>query len=835
MSLPRFRRLPAPARPRRIFRRMALCLVLCLATLSPAAAAEGDPARAAGSLRLPEGNNGPAVNRPGLSAWKGALVQSRERLTLAAGDTPQASFAILRLPRDKRYQGPYGAGVFGTAGKGPGTWRMSYGYDSLAAVFNPGRFSFAQRGDSRDGELAELTSPPWTEDEALVVAWTAGDGRWQLDWYSLADGSRHAGDAVFAKVTESRARGLFNIGSTGSFTDYDANGDNGAKNDLRLPWPGEIETIGHVAGRVPSPADWGAIARGAAIRDVIPAGDIRFLRAFDGTEASFGPPSWATADRTAPARPVGSTTKGVPPATLLPGTTFRRQSPEAYALIRMPSAGMVFGLMKDETERSVPFQGLSSGPVELRILNAGTGRVVQDWTPMTDYADGRWSGALTLPESTEGWLFADVRLAADPSVVGYWRNEFGVGWKFQLVGQSNVSTAMKAGRVGVAMTEPMGASYVENIIRGRRETEGDKARYMTMSRIGMAANSDGQIMFVNQIRKYRPKTPIMIYHDAVAGTPMRGFMRGEYHKVHRGDRHYTDMTDKYAAYGDDISVQVLQWGMSDSITVQSIRDLMQAWMYGTGPEAAQAVYFPMKALPRTQFSLVTLDRGARSGDRGLEMTQSRLDFFLQNKALAGNVSPPVADYRTATDDLAGHASPDHLEGGARWAGRAAIGAARALGWDHSTNPYYTNPRLSPDGRRILIDAVAVNGGRIYSTAPDALSGWYVKEGGDPGWIDRYSGRFTARLKGAVVELEKSEGRRWVNGVQVMRRPNPDDREKGEDAKENAIHAGGVYETYPLDAMNGLIDGSAGGTGLPVVGTRLRGDWQLRFAATLRSP
>ncbi|KFI26949.1 hypothetical protein CG51_11380 [Haematobacter missouriensis] len=817
----------------RLVRFLAAAVFALAAGLSPLTAGTVDPASPGGSLRLPEGNNGPAVTRPGLATWKGALAQPRAGLTLAAGSVPQASFAIVRLPVEKRFQGGrYGAGVFGTSGKGAGTWRMSYGYPGTSAIFNPGRFSFAQRGDA--GDIAEPLSAPWTEDEALVVAWTSGNGQWQIDWYSLADGSRHAGQPVAADVGESGAGGLFNIGSTGSFADYTANGDNGSGHNLRLPWPGEIETIGYVAGTAPSPADWAAIAKGAAVRDVIPVADLRFLRAFDGTEASFAPPAWATADRTAPARPVGSRTKGVPPATLLPGTTFRRQSAMAYALLRMPSSGMVFGLMKGETGRSVPFHGLSSGPVELRVFEAETGRIVQDWTRMSHYAEGAWSGALTLPESTDGWLFADVRLASDPAVVGHWRNEFGVGWKFQLVGQSNVSTAMRVGRVGVAMTDPMSASYVDNVIRGRRETEGAAARYMTMARIGMAENSDGQIMFVNQIRKYRPKTPIMIYQDAVPGTPMRGFMRRDYKKAYGGDRHYTDTTDKYAAYGDDVSVQILQWGLSDSITEQSIRDLMQAWIYGTGPEAVRGLYSPLRALPQTQFTLVPMDRGGVASAAHLAQTESRLDYVERQMATDPRltISPPVSDYRVENDQLAGHASPDHLEGGARWAGRAAIGAARALGWDHSKNPYFAHARLSADRRTILVDAVAVNGGRIYSPAPDALRGWFVKEPRDDNWIATSSGRFTARLRGNVVELTRAEGV-WPNNTQIYRRPPGENRAKTDTAMEDAVHAGAIYETYDLDAMNGLVDGHAGGTGLPVLGEMAQGRWRLSFNATVR--
>lgn len=237
----------------RLIQLLAAALFALTAGFAPLTAGTVDPAAAAGSLRLPEGNNGPAVRRPGLSGWKGALAQPRAGLILAAGSVPQASFAIVRLPADKRFQGGAGAGIFGTSGRGAGAWRMSYGYEGTAAVFNPGRFAFVQRGDS--GDTAQLTSAPWTEDGALVVAWTGGDGTWRLDWYSLTDGSRHEGAPVTAALAPAGDSGLFNIGSTGSLTEYRANGDNGSGQDLRLPWPGEIETIGYVAGSTPSAAD----------------------------------------------------------------------------------------------------------------------------------------------------------------------------------------------------------------------------------------------------------------------------------------------------------------------------------------------------------------------------------------------------------------------------------------------------------------------------------------------------------------------------------------------------------------------------------------------------
>lgn len=51
--------------------------------------------------------------------------------------------------------------------------------------------------------------------------------------------------------------------------------------------------------------------------------------------------------------------------------------------------------------------------------------------------------------------------------------------------------------------------------------------------------------------------------------------------------------------------------------------------------------------------------------------------------------------------------------------------------------------------------------------------------------------------------------------------------------EDAVHAGAIYETYDLDAMNGLVDGHAGGTGLPVLGEMAQGRWRLSFNATVR--
>ena len=150
--------------------------------------------------------------------------------------------------------------------------------------------------------------------------------------------------------------------------------------------------------------------------------------------------------------------------------------------------------------------------------------------------------------------------------------------------------------------------------------------------------------------------------------------------------------------------------------------------------------------------------------------------------------------------------------------------------DVTVHPYYANPRFSADRRKILIDVMAVNGGRIYSPAPAALRSWYVKEESDPSFVSTVEKGAQAVLNTSVsppqVEITRASGS-WGPGVIVQRMDDGEKRADNDGTAEDAIHAGGIYESWSQDPF---------GFGFPVVGMKDgKGRWRPLFEMRLAAP
>ncbi|WP_276946505.1 hypothetical protein [Haematobacter massiliensis] len=783
-----------------------------------------DPASPGGSLRFPEGNW--TSDRAG----RGLLLQPGAGITLAGSSRPQAIFALLRLPLDKR-DGRLSKGIMGHAGKGGDRFRLGLGNPGHAVPELRNRFTAYQMGNR--GSAVELTSAPWDEDAALVVFWHDGTGTWQLDWYSPLTGTRHSGTALTeAGVADSGRIAPFNIGGWGGFTAFGE-----PANPAREPlWDGEIGAVGIVTGALPGPEDWSRIAQGAPFRAVLPASALTYLREFDGTPASLAP---GAGEATAPAVPVADTMAGTPGEGFSPGSTLRRQSEARFVTLDQKSAGMVFGLHAGETARDVPFSGEASGPVELRVMEAATGKVVQDWTPMPAPQGTRWSGSLPLPESETGWLFADARLAEAPEVIAHARSEFGVGYKFLVMGQSQTSYPLDNTTRRLTPDAPMSASVARLIVIGPREDLGDGARRPVMGRIGAGpqAGGDGVVAFLNQFRRLKPGTPFMLIDEAVGGTSMARLLEGE---TTRADRQWADITDKLDLWGRDVTAVLWNWLMNEgSPDGRNVAPLMSAMFL---PGHGRGHSLVRELAPGWTLGVLASDRESRiNGREG--MRAARAAFAQQNGFTLG---PVVSDYRIGdgggahpprqfTDpESGGYGPPETFDhGSARFMQRLAVMALQTIGEipEAAVHPYYANARLTKDRRQILINVVAVNGGRIYSPAPAALRSWYVKEPGKDGaFVPTSTLGAKAELDTSVtpplVRITRAAGL-WPVGTLIRRMDDGEKRADDDGAAEDAIHAGGIYESWPQDPF---------GFGFPVVGMQdNKSRWRPLFEIRLTAP
>ena len=753
-----------------------------------------DLTAAGGSLFFPENNNN--ANAAVYTDQKGLLYQNRVGIAqLPASTTAWASFAIVRLPKDKRDQNAL-FGIMGSGGTGGNRWWLRYGADGNGLAAERAKFKGYNYGGS--GAAATLQSPDWTEDSALVVFQCDGASNWQVDWYSLIDGARYAGTPanVVCGLNNLNTSTEFNVGGNGNITTWTANGG-GAQ------WPGEIEAVGIVTTAV-TPSQWQSIALGADIITTIGAASLKWLRKFDGTAASLAKPAAATADTTAASVAVPGNGGSIPNSTLKPGSTLRRQSTATWLTMAGLSNGWVYGLTGGNTTRMVQFSGAAGGlngqTVEVLVYETSGGRVVRDWTAVAVVNADAWSGQIELPKG-EGWWAAKARCNG---VIFDRRDRFAVGYKVALVGQSQINLAIDNAVTGPAtLTTPMSASYLTN----GPDLNGN--RYVRMTRIGMDYDWGSQRAFVNSIRYFDPLTPFMLIDVAEPGTGIDQFIDDT-----NNARKWSDFQQLLDLYGNDITSCVMNWGTTDATSDKvETKNRLDAFLSGSGPlsknhnlNASLAAGF--------KFIISPLTRHNEPSGTGTTVATRAAQVEWANAA-DYPVGPPTLDMRIA-DDQGPHESGTVINGAALLIHRMAVAVARGLGLDTSKNPYFGAATRA--GAEITVAVGRQVGGALYSPTPAALVGFEVSENGGTTWT---AAGFTAAISGTNVVLTKSAGN-WAANTQLRYGSNMPTRAKNA-AGEDAIVNAALYEAWAGDVVLGK--------GLPVSGSLVSGKWHPDWSAT----
>ena len=793
-----------------------------------------DLAAAAGSLKLPEGNWLAGAGRAGQLNNKGMLNQSRMGFSRPASGTPFAIALTVRLPVEKRSGGKLW-GIFGSSLTGSNRCALALGQPAQGTYSRKFRFI-------RDG-IAELVSPVWTQDTCLIVAWYDGVSAAGLDWYSLADGERFAGTPV-ATSTFSAGGGSsgFGIGRNEGLSTFATDVVSGNSPQL---FPGEIGEIWNIVGVHVTPEQWAEVALGQRIQAIVPPANVNYARE-PGAAGILAKPAWATADTTPDCTLPTDTSPSAGGVLIQSGSTLRRQGLEDYVTLDEHAAGYVYGLLPGQTERGVTFSGRASGAVEIRVYDARDGAVVVDWTRIATPTGGNWSGTLTLPESARGYVYADVRLADNPTVIWHGRSEFGVGFKYMIIGQSQMQIPMDLTTTRLTIAE--GAAMSGSVARLQKNAARPAAlaREPLMGRIGAGnqAGGDGFVAFLNQFRKLKPATPVMIYHEAVGGTSFAGLISGS---VDAGtDRQWADLQDKLDRWGNDVTAVLFNWLISETSPVtEYLEDAFlpaHAGHKANSLATALAPGWSLVSMPSDRRSDGQWDRSGRRA--------ARTEFVQRHGFILG---PNVCDYRiedaggghpadSFTTGAKSYCPPEVFDqGGARMMQRTAVGALEAIGMvdQAAVLPHFANARLSPDATQIWVDVIAVNGGTIYSPNPAALRSWYLWEPGDTG-VTPYSTSaqpgiptsakgYAAVLNTTVtpprVEITRTSGT-FAPGTYVYRVDDGEKRPEGSvyGYMEDEIHAGGIYESWEGDIF---------GFGFPVVGTKdAEGKWRNRFEVTV---
>lgn len=735
-----------------------------------------DMSAAAGSLAFPQANTATADTAHAL-----ALDQPMTGMPAAmfSAKLPEAAlFAIVRLPRETRYHNAtWRIADFDGGSTNRVLWMRLYG----AAHGSSGvRNKF--RGGIDTGSAAPY-SAVWDEDAALVVYRRNAAATMVIDWYSLVDGTKHAGapgsqNRSFTVGTNAAAR----VGAAVNTDPGDFSG-----------WPGEIEAVGYVEGSVPD-EDWSRIALGARLENVLPVTGVKWVRELDGSTGSLAAPSWATADTSD-----AMTTLWAAP--LRGGSDFRRTGETAYLSPDPIPDGKVWGLLPGETARDIALSGAAAGrtgDVEARLIYERTGEVAVDWTSLGAIAGGAFSGTVTVPKSVDGWLVTQFRTTGEPDQITDMRARIGVGYKILQLGQSQTQIYLQSNAIGTATTHPDTGSYVT-------ADEGD----MQVALMGPRPR-DGLGAFVDQLRAFDPHTPIMVVDAAKNGTGPDQLMDDG-----QGNRQWSELQAKLDYIGNDISVVSMNWATQGWRSGgASVAETFEALLYGTGTYPGKVDHNLADAL-RSGFGFALSPATRHQGNVHETVRTEQITYA---NAAGLTVGPPVSDYRI---EDGGGPHPDSTYNGNDqnpnriFGQRLAIGVARVLGLESGANPHFTGASRSGDTITVTTSATSLS-------SPGDSGLWFeVDEGG--GWITLDTAGASATLSGGDVQITKDGGQGWEAGTKLRFRANGPDRPKDDGAAEDAAIAGALYAPFADDAL---------GLGLPVVGSVTGGNWSNLFETVL---
>lgn len=731
-----------------------------------------------GSLRFPENNNESSV--PG---FRGFLRQSGPSPWFAGGGS---AFAIVRLPRTRRVDNRE-YGVYGT-NHGGGAHFLSYNGETFYNLSLRSRFRFYL--SDRASHFINVASAVWDEDSALVVMTWDGTNAY-CDWYSLTDGTRHAGTPT--AVSEHNGTDAWRAGFL-----IGGRGDNATQTDIARAsgyWSGEIAVVGYCSGAT-DVSDWQAIAQGADPLTTLGAANLAYYRQLDGTAASLDPPAAATADPDA-------TLTVIDGENLSPGSDFWLGS--SGLAIDGPPTRYVYGLLKGEASRDVTFSGRAvtaheGATVEVQVFNAETGAVEVDWTSTGTIASGAWSGAVTVPRSSQGWVLARARIVgSDPEIVAVMAEPFAVGWKFAIFGQSQMEYGAYFSNRADAATAPFTLSA---------GIDSGGGPWLEVVKVRDRDLGDAVVALGEQMRQYGDDTPVMACWYTISGTSALDMIDDGL-----SGRTWEDLLEKSAVWGTDITAVLWNWGTSD-LGNGAWSEIFDAVFDGTGPKAADHALVDVFR-PGFGRILSPLTRATTTGAGPLDVSDldaynDREEQIAYAEANGWTVGPYV--YMQVPDDIGGpHQDLTAERGNPLVGNRLAIAVARHLGLDTSTNPHLTGTAVfNEDRTTITVPVTLPNGGTLTAEAPNAITGFEVNDGGAPitGLREDVWTRsgFTAAISGSDIILTKDSGA-WSEGTTVsFMFGGP--LCYGSSVSETTLLDGVPHESYALDGR---------GWGLPLDG------------------
>jgi len=645
----------------------------------------------------------------------------------------------------------------------------------------------------------------------MLVAFRRDGSNFRFEIYSDGALVTSVTQAVGAFATSARIQAGFPIGTMGSSAGVPLSSGS------VIGFPGSIGLTGHYVGAV-TQADLEAISAGVHPLTQLTAANWRQYRDLpDVTSGSLAKPAAATGDATAAFTTTGT---GFGRGSDL---TPRRSGANWFASNYIPD-GYVWGLQPGQTTATLTLSGKASGLtglVEARVFDE-TGQVTKNWTALTGstIAGGVWSGTIAAPKNS-GWGHIDLRPAADPTLVHRLRGKLGVGYKFGIMGQSQLAIALGATTMAKAPGASAALSYQAFDATTLMATL-KRATPLRPLTDFMAVAADLALTYTT--------APICLVDMAVAGTGIDELLDDS-----EADRRWSDITTSLAMCGADVSAVVINWSTNNQSTFAILEGYLDPLIRGDAPAGASPAYTvdhylrdgltfpstmaivlspPTRHTDATKASATDFSGGAYTGPAGA----ARADYYAYPAAHAGVVAaigPPLNDMAITTGG-GPHEPTDIDEGPSRIARRLLVGLLRGIAIDTTADPAITGATLA-SSTTITVNVSRPNGGTLQTAwalkgvavpgGESTVQGFEISTNGGTTWSR--SG-FTAEITdaaGGVVTLTKASGT-WVTGVRARYLANGP-LDYGLPTEALQLYHGTLYESGALE----------GGIGLPA-----RGGW-----------
>lgn len=479
--------------------------------------------------------------------------------------------------------------------------------------------------------------------------------------------------------------------------------------------------------------------------------------------------------------------------------------------------------------KAVPFAGSALAAfegMEVEGRQVSTSGHATPWQSLGVVAGGRYSGSVDCP--ARPWVercFKEVRLASDPGNVvqsaAPHRVQYAVAIGF---GRSTVamivSHFIKLNATDADVVEPITAAPVlarpgqvsvisaanNSMTGGGGTTSGTKLVYglLKAGRVAQdALTQDSYKLIANQWARFSDLGLLLIDHSRVSngdfplisdvaalygqqGTSGIIAFRQASHGAETGHRPWSDDYPLTAAQS---------WGADDA-----------GWIAREQSCLDEAYYGPSADVPAMYIGVT----------RNTVWSMAEADLAMAaNRALGAADPVAVPDLRGQNNGHNAHALPFDRMGTPRAAPTWGTMAARLLGLDSSSNPYYGRAMFSADRTQIHVQVHAANGGALSSPAPAAIMAFRITE---PAGSAAYG--YTGVLVGDIVTLTKDSGA-WAEGTTVSNWAGPDAPSAGTaQAGETALVKGQVYETWTPDIL---------GLGLTVMGAMGEDGWTPNYS------